>query len=218
MGRTPKYFTVDEAAAGHRARVGNYGQSPRGKQARAAARQPRYSRKKAKTSRRPLSPPPPPADVAVVPRDPRIAQWRAFPLPDEEELFMDALHGSRGRDFSPLEAWIAEPPFADDDDDRDPHNLAYLSYTHNLKIALHGLRLRQEQADDIRRRAAFAAGEEEGKAAQQEELRELLSRWSRVVALPAYAVETRKYAMYVHYTGWLARTIHRLDNLEFLVL
>ncbi|KAJ7432824.1 hypothetical protein B0H11DRAFT_2260009 [Mycena galericulata] len=192
------------------------------KEVRAATRQPRNSRKKARTSRPPPppSPPPPPphADVTVAPRDPKIAQWRAFPLPDEEELFLDALHAARGRDFSPLEAWMAEPPFADDNDDRDPHDLAYLNYTHNLKTALHGRRLRQEQADDIRRRAAFAAGEEEGKAAQQEELRELLARWSRVVALPAYAVESRKYAMYIHYTGWLARTIYRLDSLEFLTL
>ncbi|KAJ7431751.1 hypothetical protein B0H11DRAFT_1941324 [Mycena galericulata] len=216
MGRTPKYLTVDEAAAGRRARGGRYDQGPRRKQARAAGRQPRNSRKKAKTSHPSLSPPPPPADVAVAPRDPRIAQWHAFPLPDEEELFLDALHGARGRDFSPLEAWIAEPPFADDDDDRDPHDLGYLSFTHNSKIALHGLRLRQEQADDIRRRAAFAAGEEEGKAALQEELRALLACWSRVVALPAYAVESREYAMYIHYTGWLARTIYRLDHLEFL--
>ncbi|KAJ7466736.1 hypothetical protein B0H11DRAFT_1921636 [Mycena galericulata] len=83
MGRTPKYLTVDEAAAGHRARVGKYDQRPSTKRARVAARQPRTLRKKAKTSRPPLPPPPPPADVAVAPRDPRIAQWRAFPLPDE---------------------------------------------------------------------------------------------------------------------------------------
>ncbi|KAJ7500969.1 hypothetical protein B0H11DRAFT_2225359, partial [Mycena galericulata] len=116
--------------------------APTGKRCAQLHGSPANSRKKARTSRPPPppSPPPPPphADVTVAPRDPRIAQWRAFPLPDEEELFLDALHAARGRDFSPLEAWMAEPPFADDNDDRDPHDLAYLNYTHNLKTALHG--------------------------------------------------------------------------------
>jgi hypothetical protein len=81
--------------------------------------------------------------------DPRILEWQAFPLPDEEELFLDALHGGRGRDFSPLEVWMAEPLFADDDDTADTQSLSYLTFTHNSKIALHRLQLQQEQGDDV---------------------------------------------------------------------
>lgn len=139
-----------------------------------------------------------------------------FPLPDEEELFLDALNGERGRDFSCLEIWMAEPPFADDDDHDNPQSLRYIGFTHNSRVALHGLRLRQEQADDARRRAAFAADWEEGNAAWLEELGELQSQWTRVMELPAYPVDSRKYAMWVLYSNWLARTIHRLYHLEFL--
>jgi hypothetical protein len=111
---------------------------------------------------------------------------------------------------------MVEPPFADDDDDMDPHSLQYITFTNNMRIALHGLRLRQEQADDARRRAAFATGWEEGKAVQQEELRELQLRWTRAMALPAYPSDSRKYAMWIHYSNWLARTIYRLYHLQFL--
>ncbi|KAJ7841964.1 hypothetical protein B0H13DRAFT_2356509 [Mycena leptocephala] len=166
--------------------------------------------------RPPPSPPPSHADVTSAPLDPKIVQWCAFPLPDDEELFLDALDGSQGRDFTCLELWMAEPPFADDDDDMDPESLQYITFTNNTRIALHGLRLRQEQADDARRRAAFAAAGVHGEAARQEELRELQARWTRVMALPAYPVTSRKYAMWIHYANWLARTIHRLYHLEFL--
>jgi hypothetical protein len=37
-----------------------------------------------------------------------------------------------------------------------------------------------------------------------------------VMALPAYPVNSRKYAMWIHYSNWLARTIYRLYHLEFL--
>ncbi|KAJ7827448.1 hypothetical protein B0H13DRAFT_1917608 [Mycena leptocephala] len=220
MGRRAKYLTVDEAAAGHRERTHRYNQGLRGKHARITARPARNSRKSArtnsKTSNPPSSPPPTRADVSVGVLDPKILEWRVFPLPDDEDLFLDALHGGRGRDFSPLEVWMAEPPFADDGDDRDPQDLWYLSFTRNSQIALHGLRLRQEQADDVQRRAAFAGGGVEGKAAHQEELLELQSRWTRVMALPAYPVSSRKYAMWIHYSNWLARSIYRLYHLEFL--
>ncbi|KAJ6552869.1 hypothetical protein B0H19DRAFT_1072371 [Mycena capillaripes] len=222
MGRRAKYLTVDQAAAGHRQRTHRYEQGPHGKQVRSASRKAHNSvkgtRKDAKYS--PPSPPTPPtcADVACAPLDPRIVEWRVFPLPDEEELFLDALHGARGRDFSPLDPWMVEPPFADDNDTTDPKSFSYITYTLNMGIALHGLRLRQERTEDIRHRAAFAAGGEEWKVAHWEELRELLARWTRVMVLPQYAVDSRKYAMWVHYTNWLARSISRLYYLEFLDL
>ncbi|KAJ7829120.1 hypothetical protein B0H13DRAFT_2372780 [Mycena leptocephala] len=50
--------------------------------------------------RPPLSLPLSHADVTSVPLDPKIVQWCAFPLPDDEELFLDALDGSQGRDFT----------------------------------------------------------------------------------------------------------------------
>ncbi|KAJ7830383.1 hypothetical protein B0H13DRAFT_1915979 [Mycena leptocephala] len=191
-----------------------------GKEARIAARQTRNLRKATKNNskmpRPPPSPPPSRADVTSAPLDPKIVQWCVFPLPDDEELFLDALDGSQGRDFTCLELWMVEPLFADDDDDMDPQNLQYITFTNNMRIALHGLRLRQEQADNTRRRAAFAAAGVHGEAARQEELRELQARWTRVMALPAYPVTSRKYAMWIHYANWLARTIHRLYHLEFL--
>ncbi|KAJ7920632.1 hypothetical protein B0H13DRAFT_2319165 [Mycena leptocephala] len=135
MGRRAKYLTVDEAAAGHRKWTHTYNQGLCGKEVRIAARQARNSRKstnnKSKTSPPPPSPPPSRADVTLAPLNPKIVQWCAFPLPDEEELFLDALNGGRGRDFSCLEIWMAEPPFADDDDDDNPQSLHYIGFTHN---------------------------------------------------------------------------------------
>ncbi|KAJ7870028.1 hypothetical protein B0H13DRAFT_2350650 [Mycena leptocephala] len=219
MGRRAKYLTVDEAAAAQRRWTRTYNLGLRGKQVRFAARHARNSRKGAsndfKTSD-PPSPPPTRVDARLAPLDPKIIEWGVFPLPDEEELFLDALKGSRGRDFSSLDVWMVEPPFADDDDDDDPQSLQYVGFTHNSQVALHGLRLRQEQADDARLRAAFAAGGVHGEAARQEELRELQARWTRVMALPAYPVNSRKYAMWIHYSNWLARTICRLYHLEFM--
>ncbi|KAJ6577661.1 hypothetical protein B0H19DRAFT_1252980 [Mycena capillaripes] len=220
MGRRAKYLTADEATAGHRERARRYNHGLRGKQVRTAARQARNpskaTRKKSKMSIPSPPPPPPRADVTHAPLDPKILQWRVFPLPDEEELFLDALHDARCQDFSPLEVWMPEPPFADDDDAMDPQTLSYFNYTPNIGIALHGLRLRQEQTEDIRCRAAFAAGGEEWRAAHRKELQELLSRWTRVIALPLYPANSRQHAMWFHYSSWLARTIYHLYHLEFL--
>ncbi|KAJ7916236.1 hypothetical protein B0H13DRAFT_2323513 [Mycena leptocephala] len=159
MGRHAKYFTVVEAAAGCCERKRRHNQSLCGKQVRIAARSARNSRKGARNNSKASNPPPSlsatRADASLALLDPKIMEWHVFPLPDEEELFLDTLNGERGRDFSCLEIWMVEPPFADDD---DPQTLHYIGFTHNSQVALHGLRLRQEQADDARLRAAFAAG------------------------------------------------------------
>ncbi|KAJ7871325.1 hypothetical protein B0H13DRAFT_2349882 [Mycena leptocephala] len=206
MGRRAKFLTVDEVAAGHCERTHRYNQGLR----------PQLEEKYEKQHQNIQ-----PASIAA--SDPRRRQPG---VARPQDLAMADVPASRGRGalprcsawwtgpgLLPLDIWMVEPPFADDDDTRDPQSLWYISFTHNSRIALHGLRLQQEQADDVRRRAAFAT---EGEAAHQEELRELQSRWARVMALPAYPVNSRKYAMWIHYTNWLARTIYRLYHLEFL--
>jgi hypothetical protein len=137
-------------------------------------------------------------------------------LPDDQTLFQAALTEARGHDFSPLDPWEKEPPFAHSPDPNEEKNtLPYFSYTRALGIALHGQRLRNEQANDRRHQAAFEAAPEAAIAALQEEMLELWERWAQVTALTIYHPfdDSCEHAMWAHYIQWLGRSIYHLYEL-----
>ncbi|KAJ6462575.1 hypothetical protein C8R45DRAFT_940830 [Mycena sanguinolenta] len=226
MGRRPKFHTVEAAAAGHCERNVRYTQTPRGQEVRAAARRPPPRRKVSKRPQYTSPQPPPPSelshpleDIVLPPLPSKIIDWQNFLLPDDEPMFLAALKDDGGHDFSPLDMWLAEPPFATFDDPNDPESLNYYAYTYSLGVALHGLQLRREQTTESQRRATFDADSKEAMARLKDELLELLERWDRVWALETYnnnSQYSREHALLMHYLRWLARTIYRLHKLKFL--
>ncbi|KAF8143778.1 hypothetical protein K438DRAFT_1993509 [Mycena galopus ATCC 62051] len=167
MGRRAKYLTQEEVAAGHRERDRKYNATPHGQQVRAQAAQALHN-------------------LNLPPLEPKIKQLHNMQLPDDEELFIDALQGAHGRNFSPLDMWREEPP-----------------YTHHMKITLHGIRLREEREGEAQQRAAFDADWEVAMGVLQEDLLELLETWARVDALSDFyhpSNESHEYATWCHYT------------------
>ncbi|KAF8145010.1 hypothetical protein K438DRAFT_1992265 [Mycena galopus ATCC 62051] len=217
MGRRAKYLTQEEAAAGHREQDRKYNATPHGQQVRAQAAQALHVQKSAKPTlyiSGTLHLPPRRQNLDLPPLEPKIKQLHDMQLPN------DALQGARGRDFSPLDMWREEPPFSANPDAEERQSLSYFSYTHHMKIALHGIRLREEREGEAQRCAAFGADREAAMGVLQEDLLELLETWARVDALSDFyhpSNESREYAMWCHYTQWLAHKIYRLYHLKFLL-
>ncbi|KAJ7239576.1 hypothetical protein B0H12DRAFT_1228040 [Mycena haematopus] len=222
MGRRALYLTQDQKTSADRKDHLKYSRSPRGKAAKARLRQPAHRRKQAKYV--PESTPECPTSIPGLPAlNTEIEKWYNTPLPENEPLFKEALRSADALDESDLMRWKTEPPFVEDDDTTDPYSAGYLKYTHSLTHVLHGVRLREQNAEDLRWRAKFA---EDGWVAALHDLKEevqlLLERWERMEDLstrrpyhPFHA--SREHAMFQVYVQWLARTIFHQYYLKFLL-
>ncbi|KAJ6494213.1 hypothetical protein C8R45DRAFT_1134783 [Mycena sanguinolenta] len=238
MGRRCKYRTEEEAALAHRESVRKYARSPHGQQARAAARTPQHRRKVCTRPTTPLpspaprgtSPPRPPthllhthtsrpAHLPNVPQPtPAMAALNACLLPDEEHLFCEALRSAEALDISGLHIWKTEPPFVSDNDPTNPNSWPYRTFTYNLGLVLHGVRLREQRERDVERRADFENDRAQAMENLEAEVMNLLRIWERVSTLTPYDPDrqSREHSMLGHYKQWLARSIYHLYYLNFL--
>lgn len=143
-------------------------------------------------------------------------------LPLDEPLFKEALRSPDALDESDLARWKEEPPFVEDEDMTDPYSPAYLSFTKSLVVVLHGVRLREQNAQDIQlREAERTKGREVVMHELQQEVTTMWSRWERVEILLGEGKyhpyhQSRESTMLEHYVQWLARTIFHLTYLKFL--
>jgi hypothetical protein len=143
-------------------------------------------------------------------------------LPSDEPLFKEALRSPDAVDESDLVRWKEEPPFVEDEDATDPHSAAYLSFTKSLAAVLHGVRLREQNAEDIQlREAVYTKGRGVVMHQLQQTVTTLWSRWARVETLLGEGKyhpyhQSWEYTMLEHYVQWLARTIFHLTYFKFL--
>ncbi|KAJ7109042.1 hypothetical protein C8R43DRAFT_962621 [Mycena crocata] len=148
-----------------------------------------------------------------------IHDMQMIPLPIDHHFFLQTLAKVGTLDESDLWRWKKEPPFVEDDDDRDPHSEEYLKFTTSIEAVLHGVRMREQNANDVLRRTAFKKkGPEAYMDLLRKQITKLLSDWERVVSVDIYNRfhNPREWAMHRHYIQWLSRTIYRLYYLEFL--
>ncbi|KAJ7243828.1 hypothetical protein B0H12DRAFT_1236310 [Mycena haematopus] len=222
MGRRALYLTLDQKASANRKDRQKYSHSPRGKATKARLRQPTHRRKQAKYL--PESTPECPSSIpGLPPPSTEIEELYNKPLPENEPLFGEALRSADALDESDLMRWKTEPPFVEDDDTTDPYSAGYIKYTHSLTHVLHGVRLREQNAEDLRWRSRFAEdGCEAALHDLKEEVHHLLERWERMKDLstrrpyhPFHA--SREHAMFQLYIQWLARTIFHKYHLKFLL-
>ncbi|KAJ7723036.1 hypothetical protein B0H14DRAFT_2642019 [Mycena olivaceomarginata] len=103
---------------------------------------------------------------------------------------------------------------------RIPTSAAYLSFTKSLAAVLHGVRLREQNAEDIQlREAVYTKGRGVVMHQLQQTVTTLWSRWARVETLLGEGKyhpyhQSREYTMLEHYVQWLARTIFHLTYLN----
>lgn len=143
-------------------------------------------------------------------------------LPLGAPLFKEALRSPDALDESDLARWKKEPPFVEDEDTTDPYSPAYLAFTKSLAEVLHGVRLREQNAHDVRlREAVLTKGRGSVMDKLQQEVATMWSCWERMEALlgerrydPYH--QSREFTMLEHYVRWLARTIIHLTHLKFL--
>ncbi|KAJ7637479.1 hypothetical protein B0H17DRAFT_1149459 [Mycena rosella] len=134
-------------------------------------------------------------------------------------FFQEALKKAHSLDESGLSWWKAEPPFVEDEDLTNPYSNNYFRFTEFLASVLHGVRLREQNEQDIARGAEF---DRDGHAAVlvrlHGEVTDLLFQWERVKALEIYHDyhNSREYTMHQHYLQWQAHTIYHLYHLKFL--
>ncbi|KAJ6489841.1 hypothetical protein C8R45DRAFT_1096827 [Mycena sanguinolenta] len=214
MGRRAIYLDTDQRTAGKRARDLRYSRSARGKEVHAACREQQHRWKPACRYTR-ITPPHIPGIATL---SARIHSLAAVALPETEMLYWDALRRSDVLDLSDIARWKKQPPFEEDDDPADP---GYLRFTHNLGIVLHGVRMREENEQDIVHRQEFQAGATAAMGRLWAEVVGLLACWERGEELRAQNIyhlfrQSRELAMLDHWLQWQACTIYRLYYLRFL--
>ncbi|KAJ7152201.1 hypothetical protein C8R43DRAFT_1127279 [Mycena crocata] len=215
MGRTAKHLSIEAKAKAARGYDLKYSQKQSSKIIRATARRARHLAKTTRhESSRPLR------CIPGLPPLPALVQsMYNEPLPENHAFFRQALEKAGSLDESDLARWKKEPPFVEDEDERNPHSEDYTSFTTSLMAVLHGVRLREQNEEDTIRRTNFKVN---GWMASIEILRrevgELLVDWARVVDLDIYHGhhQPREWLMHRHYIQWLARRIYRLYYLKFL--
>ncbi|KAJ7801138.1 hypothetical protein B0H14DRAFT_2615648 [Mycena olivaceomarginata] len=209
-----QHRTLAQQATASRNSSLKYIRSPHGQNTRAASRRPERRRKGARA---------PPSTLPDVPTPTqRMVELYRQALPSDEPLFKEALRSPDAVDESDLARWKEEPPFVEDEDATDPYSAAYLSFTKSLAAVLHGVRLREQNAEDIQlREAVYTKGRGVVMHQLQQTVTTLWSRWARVETLLGEGKyhpyhQSREYTMLEHYVQWLARTIFHLTYLKFL--
>ncbi|KAJ7091179.1 hypothetical protein C8R44DRAFT_750660 [Mycena epipterygia] len=138
-------------------------------------------------------------------------------LPDNEPLFTQALASATALDESELQMWKKGAPFDDDGDYDNPHSAAAHHFTQALSVALHGIRMREQNERDVQRCTEFKTrGWASAMAMLREEVEVLLLEWEAVQNIYHEYHQPREFLMQEHYRQWHARTIYHLYYLRFL--
>ncbi|KAJ7764504.1 hypothetical protein DFH07DRAFT_770371 [Mycena maculata] len=213
MGRSAKHYSLAEKALVKRESRLKYSQSP-AQTTRAASQRPERRRKV------PLSPPNTLPNLPTPTK--RMLELSEQALPVASRLFQEALRSPDALDESDLPRWKEAPPFVEDDDTTDPYSPHYLAFNASLAEVLHGVRLRDQNAQDIRLREDISTkGWPFVLRGLQEEVAGMWIQWERAEELlgePKYHPyhQSREHTMLLHHIQWLARTICHLYRLEFL--
>jgi hypothetical protein len=138
-----------------------------------------------------------------------------MPLPESATLFQEALRGSDSLDESDLGIWKDRPPYKVDS---DITSAPELYYTERLVEVLHGVRLREQRAQDVARRCKFSQG---GCGGASERLGlnvvDMVEEWNTTrLFLQSYSAGAREMTMAHFYLQWQARTTYHVAHLLFL--